>query len=189
MESAFGLGGFAAKGKWTITYSGGQMELEDTLTGMAGTEPASATITFTATGAEGTVAYRFALKGKHAWAVLTGFRYTKHEYDLNVTVGAMAPFLRSIDHDWTDVLVGLTHGTKLSDKWSWNTRVDGGFGGSEGTFFFNTGFSRPFAKRWVVKLYGQLTDIEFEENSRVDPDWYLYDAKEFGLGASALVTW
>jgi len=189
LESAFGLGGFAAKGKWTFGYSAGRMELEDTLTGTAGPLAASATITFTATVAEGTVSYRFALKGKHAWAFLSGLRYTKHEFDLNITAGAMAPFLRSIDHDWTDVLVGLTHGTQLSDKWSWSTRIDGGFGGSEGTFFFNTGFNRSFAKRWVFTLYGQVTSIDFEEDTRADPDWYFYDADEFGVGANVAVTW
>jgi hypothetical protein len=189
LESAFGVGGFAAKGKWTITYNVQRMELEDTVSGVVLATPASATLTFTGTGAEGTVSYRFAVTGKTAWSLLTGLRYTKHDYDLNITVGAAAPFFRGVDHDWTDFLIGLKHATQLSDKWSWSSRLDGGFGGSEGTFFFNTGFNRTFGKRWMFNIFGQITAVDFEEDSINSSDWYLYDADEFGLGANVLVTW
>ena len=64
-----------------------------------------------------------------------------------------------------------------------------GFGGSEGTLFFKTSFNRQFAKRWVLGLYGQIMAVDFEEDNRGDPNWYRYDANEFGVGANVLFTW
>jgi hypothetical protein len=188
LESAFGLGGFAAKGKWVIQYSFAQMELEDDISGATdGGVPVAAGLTFTGSGAEVTAAYRFAVTGKHAWSVLGGARYTKHEYDFDLTIGA-ATLARDIDQDWTDVLVGLTHGNQLSMKWTWSNRLDGGFGGSEGTYFFNSSANWQFAKSWALGLYGQIMSIEFENDDPGDPDWYLYDAEEFGVGFNVLYT-
>jgi hypothetical protein len=153
LESAFGLGGFAAKGKWVIQYSFAQMELEDDISGATdGGVPVAAGLTFTGSGAEVTAAYRFAVTGKHAWSVLGGARYTKHEYDFDLTIGA------------------------------------GGFGGSEGTYFFNSSANWQFAKSWALGLYGQIMSIEFENDDPGDPDWYLYDAEEFGVGFNVLYT-
>jgi hypothetical protein len=188
MESAFGLGGFAAKDKWLIHFSVGQLELEDSLSGTTeGGTDVSATTTFTGSGAEVSAAYRFAVTGKHAWSVLGGLRHTKHEYDFGLTIGAVTG-TRNLDHDWTDVLVGLTHGTQLSDKWTWGNNLNAGFGGSEGTYFFNTSFNWQFAKSWALGFYGKITSIEFENDDPGDPDYYLYDADEFGLGFNVLYT-
>jgi hypothetical protein len=95
---------------------------------------------------------------------------------------------RDVDHDWTDVPVGLTHGTQLSETWTWSNRLDGGFGGSEGTCLFNSSANWRFAKSWVLGFYGQITSIEYENDDPGDPDWYLYDADEFGLGFNVLYT-
>jgi hypothetical protein len=188
MESAFGLGGFAAKGKWMIHFSGGQLELEDDLRGTTRTgAPVAASATFTASGAEVTAAYRFAMTGKHAWSVLGGARFIKHEYDLGLTIGGTT-LSRDIDQNWTDVLVGITHGTRIADKWTWGNELNGGFGGSEGTYFFKTSFNWQVAKSWALGFYGQITSIEFENDDPGDPDYYLYDADEFGLGFNVLYT-
>lgn len=186
LESFFGLGGYAAKGKWVIRYSAQQLELEDSLggTGPLGV-PVSAGGTFNGSGAEVSAAYRFALKGKHAWSVLGGIRYTKHEYDFALNIGG-APLARNIDQDWTDFIIGFTHGYQISEKWTWSNRLDAGFGGSEGTYFFNTSFDWQFAESWALGLFGQITSVEFENDNRGDPDWYLYDADEFGLGVNIL---
>ena len=143
---------------------------------------------------EFTAARRFAVKGKHAFSVLGGVRYSMHEYFFALVVDNNPPnppaaFIRNIDQDWTDVLIGLTHGTQLSEKWTWSNRVDAGFGGSEGTYFLNTSFGWQFAKSWALNLYAQDTSIEYENDNRGDPDWYLYDADEFGAGVSILYTW
>jgi hypothetical protein len=188
MESGFGLGGFAVKDKWHIGYSLGRLELEDTLGGTTdGGTTVAATTTFTAFGGEVTAAYRFAMTGKHAWSVLGGLRHTKHEYDFGLTVGGVTG-TRNLDNDWTDVLVGITHGTQLAKKWSWSNELNGGFGGSEGTYYFKSSANWKFAKSWALGFYGKYTSIEFENDDPGDPDWYLYDADEFGLGFNILCT-
>jgi hypothetical protein len=118
---------------------------------------------------------------------LGGIRYTKHEYDFELRVGA-TPLTRNIDHGWADVLIGLTHGTEISEKWTWSNRLDAGFGGSEGTYFFNSSFNWQFAKSWALGLYGKITSIEFENDDQGDSDWYFYDANEYGLGFNILYT-
>jgi hypothetical protein len=195
LDSAAGLGGYAAKGKWVLGYSVSQLKLEGTVagTGPLG-NPASALASFEFMGAEFTAARRFALKGKHAFSVLGGVRHSKHEYNFGLAIDNNPPnppatFNRDIDQDWTDVLVGLTHGTRLSDKWTWGNRIDAGFGGSEGTYFLKTSFGWEFANHWALHLYAQDTSIEYENDNRGDPDWYLYDADEFGAGVNVLYTW
>ena len=189
VESGFGGGGFAAKGKWVIEYSGGQLELRDTLKGKtpAGTR-AEAEVRDTKSGAEVSAKYRFALTGRHTWSVLGGARYTKHEYDFDLEVGTQS-FKRDIDQDWTDVLVGLTHGFRISERWSWGNRFDVGFGASEGTYFFKTGLNWQVARHFALGFSGQWISIDFENDEEGDPDWYFYDAEEFGVGFSALITW
>lgn len=189
LESGFGLGGFAAKGKWMILWSGGQLELRDDLKGTGpGGVRAEAEATFTGSGAEVAATYRFAVTGRHAWSVLGGARYTKHEYDFELEIGPVS-LDRNIDQDWTDVIIGFTHGFRFSDKWTWSNRLDAGFGGSEGTYLLKTGLNWQVAKHLALDFYGKGTSIEFENDEKGDPDWYLYDAKEFGLGFNALFTW
>ena len=122
-----------------------------------------------------------------------GARYTGHEYDLLLAVDNMPPaapvmLTRNIDHDWTDAVIGLSHATRLGKKWSWSTRIDAGFGGSEGTSVFNTSFGWQFVKSFALSIYAQNTMIDFENDNRGDPDWYLYDGNEFGLGFIILYT-
>ena len=69
--------------------------------------------------------------------MLGGARYTKHEYEFDLEIGS-SQLTNSVDQDWTDALVGLTHGYQISDKWTWTNRADVGFGGSESTLFFNS---------------------------------------------------
>lgn len=195
LDSAAGLGGYAAKGKWVLQYSGGQLKLEDELTGTGPMgSPTTAVASFTGTSAEFTASYRFALTGKHAWGILGGVRYTKHEFDFDLTIDNNPPnppaaFSRDIEQDWTDGLIGLTHAARLGDKWSWSNRLDAGFGGSEGTYFLRTNFGWQFAKSWALNIYAQNVSIEYENEEPGDPDWYLYDADEYGAGLNVLYTW
>ena len=187
VETAFGFGGFSAKGKWKILYSLQYMELGDDISGTTsvGAIPVAAKATFTATGAEVAGVYRFAQSDRNRWGVLGGLRYLKHELDSTLTIGA-STFARNLEENWTDVLIGLTHSAIISDKWSWNTRVDVGFGGAEGTLNVDTGASWRFAESWAAKFFGKYTAQDFENSNKGDADWYLYDVDEFGLGATVL---
>jgi len=192
MESAFGLGGYAANGKWTIQYSFSKLKLEDDSSGVL---PSGATI-FSKfgqdiTSGEVTVGYTVYRSPSIILGLHTGGRYKKHEIDSDITiVGAGTTRLSmNIDEQWTDVLFGISADIPLAEKWSWNNRFNAGFGGSEGAYFGYTGITWRFLKSWSTSLYGQYTAIEYENGSKGDPDWYLYDVDEFGLGIGVLFHW
>lgn len=186
VETAFGIGGVSMSGKWKVLYSLQYMELADDNRGTTaiGT-PVAADITFTASGAEVAGVYRFAMTGNNAWGVLGGLRYTKHEFETNLVTG-VTTLSNNIDENWTDVIIGLTHDYAISKEWSWNTRLDAGFGGSEGTVLFSTGATWKFADEWVASFNGKYFANEYENGTEGDADWYLYDIDEFGIGANIL---
>ena len=184
IETAFGLGGFSAKGKWTLAYSGMFLELEG---GDKGSGPdgmsASATVNLEVTAVEFSAAYQFGVTGKHTWSVLGGLRYTDHTYKAAFRVGNDSA-RATIENDWTDLLIGITHRVPFAKKLAWTNRLDGGFGGSEGTVHFNTALQWHVAKHWNLAFSADYRAIDFENASEGDSDWYLYDVDEFGLGIS-----
>lgn len=209
MASAFGFGGYAAKGKWMIQYSLSMLELEDDPTLVIQSHPDIYTTIysefgFDTTGAEITVGYMVFENETISLRLIGGVRFTKHEleYDLKI-VGRLEDVLailsgndiedwtqsNDIDEDWTDALVGASIGIPLSDKWVWNTTFNAGFGGSEGTYLANTGLTWRFHKRWTATFYGKITAVEYENEDKGDADWYLYDADEFGWGITVLFNW
>jgi hypothetical protein len=188
IETAFGFGGFAKKGKWNIQYSLQYMELADAASGAIGLTPVALDITFEASGAEVAGVYTFAKSGQNLWGVLGGVRYTKHKFASNLAIGPpiSTTLSNNFEHNWTDVLIGLTHTHIMSKEWLWNTRFDAGFGGSEGTYLFNTGATWIFAESWMATFFGKYVAVDFENGSRGNADWYLYDVDEFGIGATVL---
>ena len=73
------------------------------------------------------------------------------------------------------------------EKWSWTNRFDAGFGGSEGTYLFNSGINWHFAKHWQATFYTRYTSVDFEDGS--GSDRYLYDVDEFGGGDAITFLW
>lgn len=180
-KTAIGFAGYATDGTWMVQYSYSNIELEDS----ASSGPVSVSIGFDIVGAEITVGRPVYRTPKMNLGVFGGMRYISHELSSDVTVGGRT-IGSSIDNDWTDVLVGLTLAVPLAEKWLWNNRFDAGFGGSEGTYSANTGVTWRFYKAWSGTLYGKYAAIEFENGSRGDTDWYLYDVDEFGVGLAVL---
>lgn len=194
LESAIGIGGFAAHGKFKILFSYSAIELAGGVSGSLqgdpplGGTPISAKLNLEVTRADIAVSYLMAQSGKHAWSALFGLRYMEHDYDIGFALGGMATQLK-INEDWTDIVVGVTHAYPISDKFAWTTRVDYGLGESEGTFFANTGIKWRINHRFTTSLYAQITAVEFENKRAPHPKWYLYDVDEFGIGLNVLVTW
>ena len=193
METAFGLGGYATNGKWMIQASFAMLELVDTVgTTLPGGTSLSAEIGFEATTAQVIIGYPIYYNESLLIRAHAGARYIGHEVsaDLSAT-GANGTFrlVRTVEEDWTDVLLGLTADVPLAEKWTWSTRVDAGFGGSDGTYFGETGVNWQFHKNWSLNLYGNYLAIEFEEGHKGDPGWYIYDADEFGVGLNILFHW
>jgi hypothetical protein len=183
VKTAYGFGGFSAKGEWKFLYSLQYMELGDDVKGV--TDPGGIAVkadaTFTASGAEVAAVYNFAKTGKSAWGALGGIRYMKHEFESDVTIGA-STFSRNFEHEWTDVIIGLTHDYLISKTMAWNTQIDAGFGESEGTASIKTGASWRLGDSWVTSFYGKYMANHLENGNKGDEDWYLYDVDEFGVG-------
>jgi hypothetical protein len=174
LESAFGFGGFAAKGPWTINFSFGTVTLED--------DDSAFDIEWDKSAAELSVDYNFATTGNHRWGVLAGVNYTDHEWEFQdkTTGQKLEP-----EDDWTDVIVGLTHRVPIADKWSWSNRVDYGFGDSEGAFNVKTTVNWQPWPNWVFNVNARYYSVEFgDEDDIDDSDFYYYDIDEpsFGLG-------
>jgi hypothetical protein len=190
METAFGFGGYATDGKWMIQYSFGTLELEDDPSRtIAGVGTVSSELGFDSTGGEITVGYPIYEDTSLIVRLHAGARYTEHELDLDVTVDGDSVLSRDIDEDWTDALFGISAGVPFAEKWTWNNKFNAGFGGSEGTYFAQTGITWRFLEHWSASLYGKYTAVEYENGSKGDPDWYLYDVDEFGLGIGILLNW
>ena len=188
-ESAFGLGGYATDGTWLIKYSIGVLKLQDDASRtLPGGTIVSADLDYDITAGELMIGYPVLSGDSFTLRAEGGVRYINHDIDLDVTVNS-TPLSRGIDEDWTDVLVGLSLAVPFAETWSWDSHVNYGFGGSEGTFGAHTGISWRFFTHWSATLYGKYTAVDFENGSRGDSDWYLYDVDEYGAGLSVLFNW
>lgn len=177
MKSAFGLGGFASKGPWTINLSGGRVELDDSDSGID--------VNWKNTNVEGSVVYNFTSLGRNRLGVLAGVRYTKHEWDIDFPGGSSDP-----DDDWTDALIGLTHSLPFSEKWSWSNRVDYGFGGSEGTWSAVTQVNWRAFDHWVFNINAKYLSTEYGDKDDINKtDFYYYDVDQPSFGLGFLYVW
>jgi hypothetical protein len=190
METAFGFGGYATDGKWMFEYSFGVLDLEDDPSRtLPGGVTVSSDLDFDKTNASLTVGYPIYHDDSLIVRLHGGVRYTDHELDADVAIDGTPVLSRDIDEDWTDALVGISADIPLAEKWMWNNKFNAGFGGSEGTYFGYTGITWRFLKHWSASLYGKYTAVEFENGSKGDSDWYLYDVDEFGVGLGVLFHW
>ena len=191
MKSAIGFGGYATDGNWMVQYSYSKLELEGKESTPVGASTVSTRINFKTTGAEFTLGYPFYKTSSLVALFDAGARYTKHEFDADVrSTGAVTGQAnRNFDHSWTDAIVGATFIVPLAQTWTWNTRLNAGFGGSEGTYFASTGVTWRFLKHWSAGLTGRYMAVEYENASEGNSNWYLYDADESALGLNILFNW
>ena len=192
METAFGLAGYATDGTWMIQYSLSQLELEGDSRTTLSDGSLYSDLNFEMMGGELTVGFPVAATDRITLRAHCGVRYTKHDWDSEVTVvegGTTTRLNRDIDESWADILFGMSADVVLAEKWTWNSLVNAGFGGSEGTYLVSTGVSWRFFEHWSAALYGKYTAVEYENEEEGDPDWYLYDVDEFGAGLSVLFHW
>ncbi len=192
-DSAIGFGGYATDGQWMIKYSFGKLKLEDdTSMSLSGGGSASAELGFDITAGEMSVGYPMVANESYILRPYVGVRYLKHELSAHLTVadGSTKMFMsQHVDESWTDILVGASLDVPFAQKFNWNVTTDAGFGGSEGTYLGSTGITWLFAKHWSTTLYGRYMAVEFENGSKGDADWYLYDVDEFGTGLTLVYNW
>jgi hypothetical protein len=188
-QSAFGFGGYATEGTWLIKYSFGILKLGgDADRTLANGTTIDAELDYDITNGELLVGYPVFSSENFTLRVEGGLRYIRHDISLDLTVNT-TDLDRDIDEGWTDFLLGLSLSVPFSQKWSWDSHANGGYGGSEGTYAAKTGITWRFLKHWSAGLYGQYTAIEFENGSKGDDDWYLYDTNEYGIGINVLFNW
>jgi len=182
MDKAYGFGIGATDGKWMIQTSVSRLEMEDDPDGTVGANSISSDLSFDVTKVYLTVGYPiyqdpgFTLRG------YTGFRYNSHELEAKVEVNGVNRIDRDIDEDWADALIGVSVDLPFAENWSRNTMFDAGFGGSEGSYFVDSGIVWRFAQHWSTTLFGEYYAVDFENDSKGDKDWYLYDVDEMYMG-------
>jgi hypothetical protein len=175
-----------------IQYFVGKLELEeDASRGIRTGATLSPKAEFDITGAELTVGYPVYEHDAFQVRAYTGARYLKHELDLFITGTGFLGISRSksISESWTDILIGLSADVPFAEKWNWNIKADGGFGGSEGTYLASTGITWRFWRGLSATLFGKYVAVDFENGSKGDTDWYLYDVDETTLGLTFLYNW
>jgi hypothetical protein len=177
LESGFGFGGYAAKGKWVIGYQLGTATLEDNDAGLKAE--------WDRTNVSASAGYNFAQAGNHHFGALFGFRYTEHEWNF-----ATAMDSASFEDDWTDAVVGVTHRVPINDKWAWSNLIDAGFGGSEGSFTVASTITWRPGEHWSFSFVVKQYSVEFGETGDIaDADFYLYDVDEPSVGIGFLYNW
>ena len=167
-----------------IRYSFGMLELE----GNSSESGISANIDYKTSGGELTVGYPIYKSSPVSFSLLGGLRYTKQELKSRVTDG-VTTLTTDNDNNWTDAVIGATADVQLSDNWTWNTRGDAGFGGSEGVYSASTGVTWRFLENWSATLSAKYAAVEFENGNQGDADWYLYDVDETTMGLAILYNW
>lgn len=186
VDSAFGLGGYAANGRWLFQASYGKMDLEDKIDiGESRLE-----LGFDITSAEFMTSYTIFHNDVFDLNLIGGLRYTEHELSSDFRFReAETHHKRKLDNDWTDVVIGTSAVVPFTQTLSWKTSFDYGFGGSEGTFTANTGLTWRFFRGFSATLFYKYAAVDFEDGSRGDADWYLYDIDETSLGLTILYNW
>lgn len=193
VKTAFGFEGYATDDTWLIQYSLAYVELEDKESTFV--PPANSTITtkinFRTSGAELTAGYPVYKTSSLIILVDGGVRYTKHELDNKITIsGAVnAQAGRKFDHDWTDAVLGAMINVPFAQTWSWNNRLNAGFGGSDGTYLVSSEVRWRFHKYWSASIKGKYVSVKYENASEGDSDWYFYDADESSIGLLVFFNW
>jgi hypothetical protein len=144
------------------------------------------------TGAELTVGYPVYKTPSLIVLVDGGLRYTKHKFDNSLSSTGNVSFPKTsnkFDQSWTDAVLGASVNVPFAETWSWNSRVNAGFGGSDGTYLVSTGVSWRFHKNWSTSLTGKYVSVDYENGSQGESDWYYYNADESSIGLTVLFNW
>ena len=173
MESAFALQGYAATGAWIFRTSISSLEVEANQTLASG--DLLSDLNFKRLIWDLTAGYKWIEGG--AWTITTygGVRSVSHELSLANQSG-------EFDNSWTDAILGASATYMLGQKWLWTSALEGGFGGSEGSFGASSGLTWKFGQHWSASAILSMTAAEYEDGDSGNADYYLYDANETKLG-------
>lgn len=186
MKSSISMEVAMTDGTWMVDFYLGLQQFEDNgFTLLSDGSTLRSNMDFDATSGEITVGRKVY---RHPWVVLGvhgGLRYDRHKLSTDLRRGGTTERVR-VDESWTDVLIGLSADIPFAEKWLWKNKMNGGFGGSEGTYFLSSGVTWRFHPRWSTEVYGDYTAIDYENGKKGDTDWYVYDVDEFIWGLNIL---
>ncbi len=120
-----------------------------------------------------------------------GTRYTKQELALALTVMEASGDVdvpAMAEANWTDFLVGTSVDISLVPKLGWNTVFDAGFGVSNRTYRVVTALSWRVWSHFSLSPNASFTSNDYENGTKGDADWYLWDAETTSYGLAGLFT-
>jgi hypothetical protein len=186
MKSSVSMEVSMTDGTWMVDFSLGLQEFESRgLTRLSDGATLRSNMDFDATSGEITVGRQVY---RHPWVILGvhgGLRYDRHKLSVDLRRGAITERVK-VDESWIDVLIGMSADIPFAEKWLWKNKMNGGFGGSEGTYFLSSGITWQFHSRWSTEAYGDYTAVNYESGNKGDTDGYLYDVDEFIWGINVL---
>ena len=189
-ESAIGFGGYITNGTWMVQYSIAQLKYAGSPgRSTPSIQQVTGELSYDKTTGGISVGYTVYKRGKLSIQPYVGFRYLKQELGVDLTIVGQdtVAFSKGVDNNWTDVLIGTSLNVALSKKIGWSASFDAGFGGSNGTYRVATGISWRVWKFLSLHPNAYYMAVDYENGERIDEDWYLYDADEFGWGLSFLL--
>lgn len=190
-ETMLGLGGYATNGQWLFTGTVGFLALEGSASTTFGPQTVSAELDYDIFTAELTAGYLVHASDRFVVFVYGGVRYLSH--DITLDLGATGPVTgrvkRGLKEDWADALIGVTADVILAEEWTWNNRLEAGYGGSDGSYLAKTGLTWRFAESWSASVYTTYYAIDYENGDKGDSDWYLYDVDESNWGLNLMYHW
>ena len=178
-ESAFGFGGFANKGRWTIHFGYGTLTLEDS--------DADLDAEWDRVEANLAVEYAIHQVGNHTFGVLAGVRMYDHEWEFTnkITDEKQEP-----EDDWVDGVFGLTHRMNFAGNWAWTNRADFMYGDSEGGWTLQTGLNWQPYEHWVFTGGVRYQELEYGEQEDInDNDFYYYEVDETTIQLGFVYVW
>jgi hypothetical protein len=192
-DSAIGFGGYATDGKWMVQYKLGKLKLEGLADkALKSGAVVSSKVNFDITEGEMTVGYSVYQNSSVTLRGYGGLRYLKHEFEANIySTAAISglPLNKTISESWVDGLIGVSADVPFAPKWNWNIKGNAGYGGSEGTYLAATSVNWQFYGNWSSALSLQYKAVDYENGTKRENDWYLYDVDETTAGLSILYNW
>jgi len=194
MQTAFGFASFLTNGTWMFKFSLVNIDLGGAGAGTLEIgSPYSADARFDLFQTELSIGYTLyrSSGNRFAFRPHVGTRYTNQQLDLALTV-AEASGNRNLSErgeaSWTDVTVGSTVDISLTSRLGWSTVFDAGFGGSNGTFKVVTALPWRVWSHLSISPNVSFTAADYENGTKGDADWYLWDTETTSFGLAAMIT-
>ena len=98
------------------------------------------------------------------FGIYVGARY----YDQDITITPNLLPQQSLGDDWTDFIVGLRAGGKVSENWSFMSKLDGAVAGdSESAWYFQAVLLRHFGTNKHLDLGWRYYDVDYESGAGI----------------------